>query len=381
MEKNNLYRINIEKKELVRTKEVEFSAIGVKERYDIQEWVEKYPKILGEELLIIGKELSFFSDTRERPDLIAIDKAGNVVVIELKRDDSGSNLEWQAIKYASYLSKFSKEEILSYFARYRNNDDEEDTSLENEIADFVDDGSLEDLNKRQRIILVSHRFAKEVTSAVYWLIDKYKLDIKCVQVTPYHDAERGSYYLQSTTILPVAGVENLLIGAAERTSTSLTGSIKKDDEITSECEKLFSKLGTKIDYDLMPTKRSRGAGVLNSETRYFHLWYTGNYWDNWNMSYKLWFNPDLKTGKIQSVELIFSYLEQTLLINGINELKIEKISKVLQTYLEGNNYRVYKKIKAKGIKKSFRFDMDMVLDELVKLIKHTKPAIQAILDE
>jgi hypothetical protein len=302
-------------------------------------------------------------------------------VIELKRDDSGSNLEWQAIKYASYLSKFSKEEILSYFARYRNNDDEEDTSLENEIADFVDDGSLEDLNKRQRIILVSHRFAKEVTSAVYWLIDKYKLDIKCVQVTPYHDAERGSYYLQSTTILPVAGVENLLIGAAERTSTSLTGSIKKDDEITSECEKLFSKLGTKIDYDLMPTKRSRGAGVLNSETRYFHLWYTGNYWDNWNMSYKLWFNPDLKTGKIQSVELIFSYLEQTLLINGINELKIEKISKVLQTYLEGNNYRVYKKIKAKGIKKSFRFDMDVVLDELVKLIKHTKPAIQAILDE
>jgi hypothetical protein len=381
MEKNNLYRINIEEKELVRTKEVEFSAIGVKERYDIQEWVEKYPKILGEELLVIGKELSFYSDTRERPDLIAIDKAGNVVVIELKRDDSGSNLEWQAIKYASYLSKFSKEEILSYFARYRNNDDEEDTSLENEIADFVDDGSLEDLNKRQRIILVSHRFAKEVTSAVYWLIDKYKLDIKCVQVTPYHDAERGSYYLQSTTILPVAGVENLLIGAAERTSTSLTGSIKKDDEITSECEKLFSKLGTKIDYDLMPTKRSRGAGVLNSETRYFHLWYTGNYWDNWNMSYKLWFNPDLKTGKIQSVELIFSYLEQTLLINGINELKIEKISKVLQTYLEGNNYRVYKKIKAKGIKKSFRFDMDVVLDELVKLIKHTKPAIQAILDE
>ena len=83
MEKNNLYRINIEEKKLVRTNEVEFSAIGVKERYDIQEWVEKHPKILGEELLIIGKELSFFSDTRERPDLIAVDKAGNVVVIEL----------------------------------------------------------------------------------------------------------------------------------------------------------------------------------------------------------------------------------------------------------------------------------------------------------
>ncbi|NCB66967.1 MAG: DUF4268 domain-containing protein, partial [Bacilli bacterium] len=133
MEKNNLYRINIDEKKLIKTKEVEFSAIGVKERYDIQEWVEGYPQILGEELLIIGKELSFFSDTRERPDLIAVDKAGNVVVVELKRDDSGSNLEWQAIKYASYLSKFSKDEVLTYFAKYRNNTNEEDTSLENEI--------------------------------------------------------------------------------------------------------------------------------------------------------------------------------------------------------------------------------------------------------
>ncbi|MDD3059130.1 MAG: hypothetical protein PHO72_12485, partial [Sphaerochaeta sp.] len=282
MEKNNLYRINIDEKKLIKTKEVEFSSIGVKERYDIQEWVEGYPQILGEELLIIGKELSFFSDTRERPDLIAIDKAGNVVVIELKRDDSGSNLEWQAIKYASYLSKFSKDEVLTYFAKYRNNTDEEYTSLENEIAEFIEDGSMEDLNKRQRIILVSHRFAKEVTSAVYWLIDNYKLDIKCVQVTPYHDAERGNYYLQSTTILPVAGVENLLIGAADRTTTSLTGPVKKDDGITKVCEELYARLGSKLDFSLMPTKRSRWAGMGYPAFRYFHLWYAGDYWDNWN---------------------------------------------------------------------------------------------------
>lgn len=70
-----------------------FLLSGAKEPYDIHEWVEGYPQILGEELLIVGKELSFFSDTREQPDLIAIDRAGNVVVIELKRDDPGSNLE------------------------------------------------------------------------------------------------------------------------------------------------------------------------------------------------------------------------------------------------------------------------------------------------
>jgi hypothetical protein len=381
MEKNNLYRINIDEKKLIKTKEVEFSEIGVKKRYDIQEWVEGYPQILGEDLLIIGKELSFFSDTRERPDLIAIDKAGNVVVIELKRDDSGSNLEWQAIKYASYLSKFSKDEILTYFAKYRNNTDDEDTSLEDEIADFLEDQSLDDLNKRQRIILVSHRFAKEVTSAVYWLIDNYKLDIKCVQLTPYHDAERGNYYLQSTTILPVPGVESLLIGAAERTTTSLTGPVKKDDEITKVCEELYAKLGAKLDFSLMPTKRSQWAGMGNPAFRYFHLWYSGDYWDNWNMSYKVWLYPELESEVIKSVRLLFSFNEKALLINGINELKIEKISGILQKYLKENDYKVYKKTSVSGIEIRFKYDMDNLLERLEKLIKNTKPAIQEILDE
>ncbi len=381
MEKNNLYRINIDEKKLIKTKEVEFSSIGVKERYDIQEWVEGYPQILGEELLIFGKELSFFSDTRERPDLIAIDKAGNVVVIELKRDDSGSNLEWQAIKYASYLSKFSKDEVLTYFAKYRNNTDEEYTSLENEIAEFIEDGSMEDLNKRQRIILVSHRFAKEVTSAVYWLIDNYKLDIKCVQVTPYHDAEHGNYYLQSTTILPVAGVENLLIGAAERITTSLTGPVKKDDGITKVCEELYTRLGSKLDFSLMPTKRSRWAGMGYPAFRYFHLWYAGDYWDNWNMSYKVWLFPEPESEVIKSVKLLFSFNEKALLINGINELKIEKISGILQKYLEENDYKAYKKTSVSGIELRFKYDMENLLDRLSKLITHTKPDIQAILEE
>ena len=106
MSKSNLYRVHPERKILQSVKEVDFSDFGIKERFDIQEWVESTPEVLGEELLIIAKEKSYFEGSRERPDLIALDKMGNVVVIELKRDDSGENTEWQAIKYASYWSKF-----------------------------------------------------------------------------------------------------------------------------------------------------------------------------------------------------------------------------------------------------------------------------------
>ena len=120
MGSNNLYRIITDDKTLKSIKEIEFGDFDFKERYDIQEWVESNPQILGEELLIISKDLTFFDETKERPDLIAIDANGNIVIIELKRDDSGSNLEWQAIKYASYLSKFSLNDILNLYEKYLN---------------------------------------------------------------------------------------------------------------------------------------------------------------------------------------------------------------------------------------------------------------------
>ncbi|MCP4416125.1 MAG: MmcB family DNA repair protein, partial [Chloroflexi bacterium] len=46
----------------------------------------------------MGKELVLPSGIRL--DLLAVDRQANLVVIELKRDSSGRDVEWQAIKYA-----------------------------------------------------------------------------------------------------------------------------------------------------------------------------------------------------------------------------------------------------------------------------------------
>ena len=85
--------------------EVEFARLGLQERRDIQEWVAANPGILGDDLLMVGKEFSGFDRTSERLDLLAVDTDGKLVIIELKRDDTGADAHWQAIKYASYLRK------------------------------------------------------------------------------------------------------------------------------------------------------------------------------------------------------------------------------------------------------------------------------------
>src|ERR1700683_429976 len=85
-----------------------FEELGFKERANLQEWIAKEPSCLGEELLIIQKEFSGFSDTNERLDLLALDKQGSLVLVENKLDDTGRDVTWQALKYASYCSRLSK---------------------------------------------------------------------------------------------------------------------------------------------------------------------------------------------------------------------------------------------------------------------------------
>ena len=51
-----------------------FADIGFKERANLQEWIMKEPSCLGEELLVIQKEFSGFSETRERLAILALDR-------------------------------------------------------------------------------------------------------------------------------------------------------------------------------------------------------------------------------------------------------------------------------------------------------------------
>ena len=87
-----MYRYDKNNNCILEMEEIEFSTVGLKERQNLQEWIEKSPNCLGEDLLIIQKEFDGFKDTKERLDLLALDKKGNLVIIENKLDDSGRNV-------------------------------------------------------------------------------------------------------------------------------------------------------------------------------------------------------------------------------------------------------------------------------------------------
>ena len=292
-----LYRVNTESRESERIDEVNFDQLGLKERRDIQEWVATNPRILGEDLLIVGKEFSGFDLTNERLDLLAVDSDGKLVIIELKRDDSGTDAHWQAIKYASYLRRATHENIVDMLADYASiSADDAGTRLLQHLG--ADDFNA--LNNDQRIILASHRFAPEVTSASLWINEKASREnlITCVTLTPYRDANTGSLYIQATTIIPVPGIDNYVVSigtnaqlTATRAGNSFAANLKKayernkNDEVTYFARKVRDLAMNGLPDETRPDMWSRWAGGTHG--RYYHLWYSRERWGNWDMAYEV----------------------------------------------------------------------------------------------
>ena len=209
-----MYILDKETNQLITAEPTTFKEQKLKERQHLQEWIAKNPEVLGEELLVIQKEFDGFSDTHERLDLLALDKEGKLVIIENKLDDSGRDVTWQAIKYASYCSSMSQDEIVSIFAKYLNTT--EDVAGEKMLS-FFDKEDMDDIElnseNSQRIIFVAANFRKEVTSSALWLRN-FGIDICCIKVSPY--MYHGKVMVEFDQIIPIKEAEEYTIKIAEK---------------------------------------------------------------------------------------------------------------------------------------------------------------------
>lgn len=216
-----MFLINRENNSIEKVSETTFTQLGFKERYNLQEWIANKPEALGEDLLIIQKEFSGFDETNERLDLLALDKQGNIVVIENKLDDSGRDVVWQCLKYASYSSSLKKSQILKIFQEYLNSTNP-GMKAEEAISEFLDGAEIEEINLNQgitqRLMFVSGSYRKEVTSTVMWLLN-YGIRIQCFQVTPYCYGDQP--FLNIEQIIPLKQAEEYSISMAEKTQEAI----------------------------------------------------------------------------------------------------------------------------------------------------------------
>jgi len=216
-----MYKINKTSNRIEPLAEKSFNDLGFTERQHLQEWLAHSPQALGEELLIIQKEFDGFDDTRERLDLLALDKDGNLVIIENKLDDSGRNVVWQALKYAGYCSNLSKTQVVEIYQSFLKKEaglnQAAQVDAKESIVEFLEaaDFDVVTLNKSQsqRVMFVAARFRKEVTNTALWLIG-HGIPCQCFKVTPFISG--SELFLNVEQIIPTPESTEFMIGMAAK---------------------------------------------------------------------------------------------------------------------------------------------------------------------
>ena len=167
-----------------------FNSEGILERQHLQAAIKQQIEVIAPNCIVISEEFSEWSGSQRRIDLLAIDKEGNLVVIELKRTETGEHMELQALRYAAMVSTLTFSRATEIYQKYLISIGSEENA-ENKLKEFLDweEPQEDDFGLDVRIILVSANFSKELTTSVMWLNER-NLDIRCVRLIPYKHQEQ-----------------------------------------------------------------------------------------------------------------------------------------------------------------------------------------------
>ena len=149
---------------------VEFGAIGLMERSDLQRLIRDHIDVISPNTLVISEEFSGWDRSDRRIDLLGVDRQARLVVVELKRTTDDSLADLQALRYAAMVSNMTFDEAVETFRRYlaRRQREYDPKAL---LLQFLgwDEPTEGRFGEDVRIVLAAADFSPEVTSTVLWL--------------------------------------------------------------------------------------------------------------------------------------------------------------------------------------------------------------------
>jgi ribosomal protein S24E len=166
---------------------------GRTEALDLEEWLASDSSIIRPGLKVIGRQVA----TKSGPlDLLGIDRSGNLIVIELKRDRLPREVLAQAIDYVSDVASWSVEKIREVCAKYTGK------NLEDVLSESFPDIDFEGLaiNESQRIILVGFAIEPSLERMIEWLSEGYGVAINAV-VLKYVRTSAGNEILTRSAVI------------------------------------------------------------------------------------------------------------------------------------------------------------------------------------
>lgn len=141
----------------------------------LEKWIVDFPEVLDPSLKVVSNQFNRWrsdeGNAKQRLDILALSSSGELVVIELKRNQDVV-VHLQALTYAALVSGFDRQTLAGVHRDWlKSREGRELTHAEalRELEDWVD-GEWDDESLRlPRMILVAEGFPDQVITTVQWL--------------------------------------------------------------------------------------------------------------------------------------------------------------------------------------------------------------------
>ena len=168
----------------------------------LEEWLESNPDGIVEDgrILIIGRQV--VTNFGGFIDLLGVDRQGDVVVVELKRDRTPRDTIAQSLEYVSFAERLDTAQLEGVLRSYLN---DESLSLAEHHREYFEVGSEEAIafNKDQRIVIVGQRVTPEIRQTATFLRSK-GIRVTCVEFT-FFQANGGTRLLSQEIVVGTEG--------------------------------------------------------------------------------------------------------------------------------------------------------------------------------
>jgi alkylated DNA nucleotide flippase Atl1 len=219
------------------------TAAGLTERAHLQEWVLAHPELLGDDVLVITSEYDRWqardgTRTARRLDILCLDRSGQLVVVELKRDDAPGDVHLQAITYAALVSRFDLNTLAQALSQYRTSRGSVTgvDSARDLILDHVGGDLDAEVLRSPRIVLVAGKFPREVTHTAVWLTER-QLDIRLIQVQAWKAGEATLASFQQ--LWPVPELDTFTLAPARADSVAVAERVAQRTRASNAVRRLI----------------------------------------------------------------------------------------------------------------------------------------------
>jgi len=175
-------------------KRLDVKSLDQEER--LEEFLDKDISIASPNWMVIGRQV--YTDYGKYIDLLAIDKDGNLIVLELKKNKTPREVVAQLLDYASWVKNLSDDEIASVFDNYikKYHPDRNGISLDEAFLKYFNLKTMpEELNETHQLVVVASKLDESTERIVSYLSEEHNVPINAVFFRVFKEGERE--YLSS----------------------------------------------------------------------------------------------------------------------------------------------------------------------------------------